>query len=161
MTSPMSNPRPAPEDQQARIAAIRELLEELADTGNWVSAIAPMGDAVSGWCGTQEPMVWQRARRLLDALASAQAAAPSTERPETGPMQFGDDWPGVFIRGDNALHFAMELRGVLAHLVGGRMFQNPITLAVLDGLADTLAGCDARVNPKAQKAIVLPEVPHV
>lgn len=20
-------------------------------------------------------------------------------RPETGPMQFGDDWPGVFIRG--------------------------------------------------------------
>lgn len=26
-------------------------------------------------------------------------------RPETGPMQFGDDWPGVFIRGDNAFHY--------------------------------------------------------
>lgn len=24
-------------------------------------------------------------------------------RPETGPMQFGDDWPGIFIRGDSAL----------------------------------------------------------
>lgn len=23
-------------------------------------------------------------------------------RPETGPMQFGNDWPGVFIRGDDA-----------------------------------------------------------
>lgn len=25
------------------------------------------------------------------------------ERVETGPVAFGDDWPGVFIRGDNAL----------------------------------------------------------
>lgn len=25
-----------------------------------------------------------------------------TPRPETGPMRFGDDWTGVFIRGDNA-----------------------------------------------------------
>jgi hypothetical protein len=28
-------------------------------------------------------------------------------RAETGPMQFGEDWPGVFIRGDDALVFAM------------------------------------------------------
>ena len=25
----------------------------------------------------------------------------TTERIETGPLQFGDDWPGVFIRCDN------------------------------------------------------------
>lgn len=25
-----------------------------------------------------------------------------TDRPETGAMSFGDDWPGVFIRGDEA-----------------------------------------------------------
>jgi hypothetical protein len=24
-------------------------------------------------------------------------------RVETGPVQFGDDWPGIFIRGDNAM----------------------------------------------------------
>jgi len=36
-------------------------------------------------------------------------------RPETGPMQFRDDWRGLFIRGDNALlyflpalHYAIE-----------------------------------------------------
>ncbi len=34
-------------------------------------------------------------------------------RPETGPMQFGDDWPGVFIRGDNAAAHAMLLRRVI------------------------------------------------
>lgn len=31
------------------------------------------------------------------------------ERPETGGMRFGDDWRGVFIRGDNALHYYLTL----------------------------------------------------
>lgn len=34
-------------------------------------------------------------------------------RPETGPMQFGDDWPGIFIRGDTALAYAMYLKMLL------------------------------------------------
>lgn len=35
---------------------------------------------------------------------------PAVEkRVETGPVRFGDDWTGVFIRGDNAF-------GLLAHL---------------------------------------------
>lgn len=31
------------------------------------------------------------------------------QRVETGAIQFGDDWPGVFIRGDNAGALAMQL----------------------------------------------------
>jgi hypothetical protein len=31
------------------------------------------------------------------------------ERVETGPVQFGADWPGTFIRGDNAAHYAHYL----------------------------------------------------
>ncbi len=27
------------------------------------------------------------------------------ERVETGPVQFGEDWPGLFIRGDTCFHF--------------------------------------------------------
>jgi hypothetical protein len=34
-------------------------------------------------------------------------------RPETGPMQFGSDWPGIFIRGDNAGGYAQCLRNLL------------------------------------------------
>lgn len=34
-------------------------------------------------------------------------------RPESGSMQFGDDWPGVFIRGDNALWMVQTLDVVL------------------------------------------------
>jgi len=30
-------------------------------------------------------------------------------RVETGPVQFNDDWPGVFIRGDNAAWLALCL----------------------------------------------------
>lgn len=33
-----------------------------------------------------------------------------TMRPETGPMKFGDDWRGVFIRGDDAFGFAQYLK---------------------------------------------------
>lgn len=36
-----------------------------------------------------------------------------SNRPETGTMQFGDDWPGVFIRGDDAFAFATAIRSVL------------------------------------------------
>ena len=35
-------------------------------------------------------------------------------RPETGPMKFGGDWRGVFIRGDNAFAFAQALKVIFA-----------------------------------------------
>ena len=35
-------------------------------------------------------------------------------RVETGPVQFGDDWPGVFIRGDNANYYAFMLEKALS-----------------------------------------------
>lgn len=38
------------------------------------------------------------------------------ERRETGPMQEGDDWPGVYFRGDDAAYHAVQLR-VLADLL--------------------------------------------
>lgn len=35
---------------------------------------------------------------------------PADGRIETGALQFGDDWPGIFIRGDNAMFMAGSLR---------------------------------------------------
>lgn len=32
------------------------------------------------------------------------------ERVETGPTQFGDDWTGLFIRGDDAFGLALEIK---------------------------------------------------
>ncbi len=36
-------------------------------------------------------------------------------RVETGPVQFGDDWPGVFIRGDRAGWLALKLGETSPH----------------------------------------------
>ena len=37
-----------------------------------------------------------------------------SRRPETGPMQFKNDWCGVFIRGDSAMGYAVQIRRMLA-----------------------------------------------
>jgi hypothetical protein len=38
---------------------------------------------------------------------------PLESRIETGPLQFNDDWPGTFIRGDNAAWYALLLGRLL------------------------------------------------
>lgn len=62
-------------------------------------------------------------------------------RVETGPVQFGDDWPGVFLRGDNALGYALALR---EQLDGDAVesASNPLTRIKLRGLLRTLTACD-------------------
>lgn len=60
---------------------------------------------------------------------------PSGKRPETGPMQFGDDHCGVFIRGDNALWTAELLKLLL------RNDSRPIEHAPLYELVELLKSC--------------------
>lgn len=59
------------------------------------------------------------------------------ERVETGPLQFGDDWPGVFIRGDNALYFAYVLAAALKHIPN----DDWLLRASLRGLLEDLQSC--------------------
>jgi hypothetical protein len=59
-------------------------------------------------------------------------------RVESGVVQFGeDDWPGVFIRGDNALAFAMACQ-IAAEKMGQDQW---VIRQQLIGLADTLRSC--------------------
>lgn len=39
-----------------------------------------------------------------------------SNRSETGAMEFGTDWPGVFIRGDNTIYFSWELKRLLDNI---------------------------------------------
>ena len=59
-------------------------------------------------------------------------------RPETGPMQFGDDWPGVFIRGDGALAAVLSLQRALKRLPADF---GTMDLVVLQDLLQTLGSC--------------------
>lgn len=54
-------------------------------------------------------------------------------RPETGPMKFGDDWCGVFIRGDNAAYFSMQIELCLEHI------PDSLPKFILENLKDTLS----------------------
>lgn len=59
-------------------------------------------------------------------------------RIETGPLEIDDDWPGVFIRGDNALYLAMMLQ---TFFDGHDDF---ILRVVIKGLIDDLKSCDVK-----------------
>jgi hypothetical protein len=64
--------------------------------------------------------------------------SPDAPRIETGAVQFGDDWPGLFIRGDEAIILAANIRNLLAAMPG---INNPAamsTLVQLDELADVI-----------------------
>lgn len=57
-------------------------------------------------------------------------------RVENGPVRFPDDWAGVFIRGDNELHYAMLVK----HAVEATK-SNSILSMQLNGLSDLLMSC--------------------
>ncbi len=70
------------------------------------------------------------------------------ERIETGPLQINDDWPGTFIRGDNAAYYAMMLGQLLAvhkeQNTDYEPFQNSMAWAVMKSLYEDLRGSNVR-----------------
>jgi hypothetical protein len=59
-------------------------------------------------------------------------AAPShISRVESGAVQFGDDWPGLFIRGDHALALMVWIQSLCERLAD---CQDPIVIDRLDRL---------------------------
>lgn len=69
-------------------------------------------------------------RESLPPIRQLPEAEP---RVETGPVAFGTDWPGVFIRGDHAGHYAMNLRMIVS-----RDDLNPILKSTLCSLISDL-----------------------
>lgn len=56
------------------------------------------------------------------------------ERVESGGVKFGDDWPGLFLRGDDAIHLSI----ILAKILAGEAMTD-IDIAYLSGLRQTIA----------------------
>lgn len=64
---------------------------------------------------------------------------------ETGSMQFGDDWPGLFVRGDNAFGYMLALKTV----VDGQDYTGFYKLQ-LRGFIQMLESSDARTGGAPQ-----------
>jgi hypothetical protein len=78
-------------------------------------------------------------RRRKMAKKHIQKLPALAGRLATAPLQFGDDWPGVFIRGDDANRYANALERVL-----GSETPDPRQLAKLRDLLHTLRSCLVR-----------------
>ena len=73
----------------------------------------------------------------VDRILGQKSEEPAP-RAETGGMCFGDDWRGVFIRGDNALNYYLILDTFLRQAKKTEMADSIIALSQLEGLAATL-----------------------
>lgn len=92
--------------------------------------------------------VYLEAATLINSLSTFPALAP---RPESGVMQFGNDWPGIFLRGDHSMAYRMALDTALRALQMKDLAMCSIMTQVqLGGLRDLLCSCDTRTNPEAQ-----------
>jgi hypothetical protein len=64
------------------------------------------------------------------------------QRVETGVVQFGDDWPGVFIRGDDAFAFALYLGNLLNRIPKSTILSmNSISDMNVSALLELLKSC--------------------
>jgi len=83
-----------------------------------------------------------RLRSLTPRISepSSKSEASDEGRVESGPIQFGDDWPGLFLRGDEAIPMGLVLRDHVAavplELLGS------IDRNVLTDLATALLSCE-------------------
>lgn len=68
-------------------------------------------------------------------MKSVRNLQQETPRVESGPIQFGDDWPGVFIRGDDCAYYNLLLTNVLK-----KTDLNPMTKVQLKELKQLLSG---------------------
>jgi hypothetical protein len=70
-------------------------------------------------------------------------------RLETGVVSCGDDWPGVFIRGDNALmKYAPAIRGLLAGS------SDPFHRAACEGLLRLLLSCETGSGAQPEPDVI-------
>ena len=60
-------------------------------------------------------------------------------RAETGVVQFDGDWPGVFLRGDDAMGYAMQLRATVQRLRDKKDADCSVIAAFLEKMADLFA----------------------
>lgn len=70
-------------------------------------------------------------------------------RAETGVIKFGDDWSGVFIRGDHALYYATILEKIPETEL------NPLELMTLKSLRELFLSC-AEPNSEVRRAHLHP-----
>lgn len=69
-------------------------------------------------------------------------------RIETGALQIGDDWPGIFIRGDHAI---MGYAPALKYIIDNYEIEDLYTKVELNSLYQLLTSCNLQKHSEYQK----------
>ena len=80
------------------------------------------------------------------------------ERIENGAIQFGEDWPGLYLRGDTASDLAMNICIVLQGAFHGGM-ADVISMEVLAGLVKMIAN-DICINDESRALLLKTLLPE-
>lgn len=83
----------------------------------------------------------QRIAIDLSKLSTQFQRDTDSNRVETGVLQFNDDWPGVFIRGDNAFFYKLQLTSILKLAEQHPQSFDFVTIGSLKSLVDLLDSC--------------------
>jgi hypothetical protein len=75
----------------------------------------------------------------MDDITKIKADLNGAGRVETGPLQINDDWTGCFIRGDNALGYAIALNTILEALTEDQKNDLIFRIAEIEELTQLLA----------------------
>lgn len=92
--------------------------------------------------GERVGMMEAQAYFLEDELYQVRRLGTEGKRVESGPIMFGDDWPGLFLRGDDCHLYATSLREVVLDKPDIGL----ITKSVLMGLLDALESSNCANN---------------
>lgn len=72
---------------------------------------------------------------------------PEGGRVESGVVQFGDDWPGVFLRGDHACSYAFTLLIAVSQIREGIPL-TAIQFSMLESIGKILSECETTVGQR-------------
>lgn len=72
-------------------------------------------------------------KRSMVLMTDTRKLPEMKPRVETGVVEFGDDWPGVFIRGDQAAYYSKALDDLITY-----RYNDPLTIAAAEGLLKLL-----------------------
>jgi len=73
------------------------------------------------------------------------------ERVETGAIQFGGDWPGTFVRGDDSYHLRLMLEACL-HELRQNPKQHSLLIRSLDGFLQVFDQCNLNEPVRIRKS---------
>lgn len=147
-----------PNEAEGLVACISELLRKGWDghamgssSMNWSSQYGWPDDNIDGFL---RPAI-RRAASIVAAEIKA-AKPPPPQRPETGTLRFGDDWTGVFVRGDEAVPMSMMLDAVCDAVMNGTQAPK-LDLHEVKGFAMLLRRAEEGADPKVVTLRPYPE----